>query len=338
MGAVCLCAIGIFSGGTSNAQVAPTIAVGTTSAPQTATIYISTAGTPSMISVLTQGATGLDFNLASGGFAGGGTCAAQAYNQGDTCTVQYTFTATHPWLRQGGITLTDSTGVLLGNSFINGMGTGPMVTFPSNATVNTLASSFAFASPNDVAVDGSGNVYVADTGNNAVEEIVAGTGGAASGTVSSGSTVVTLASGFSYPNGVAVDGSGNVYVADTVHNAVEEILAVDGVVSSSSTVITLSIGASNSFGGFSYPTGVAVDGSGNVYVADSGNNAVEEIMAVGGVIPASPAINTLGSGFSYPSSVAVDGSGNVYVADTSNHAVKEIVAGTGGAASGTVPR
>ena len=192
--------------------------------------------------------------------------------------------------------------------------------------MNTLASSFAFASPNDVAVDGSGNVYVADTGNNAVEEIVAGTGGAASGTVSSGSTVVTLGSGFSYPNGVAVDGSGNVYVADTVHNAVEEILAVGGVVSSSSTVITLSIGASNSFGGFSYPTGVAVDGSGNVYVADHGNGAVEEIMAVGGVIPASPTINTLGSGFSSPQGVAVDGSGNVYVADTGNNAVEEMLA------------
>jgi hypothetical protein len=117
---------------------------------------------------------------------------------------------------------------------------------------------------------------------------------------------------------------------------VEEILAVGGVVSSSSTVITLSIGASNSFGGFSYPTGVAVDGSGNVYVTDSGNNAVEEIMAVGGVIPASPTINTLGSGFSSPQGVAVDGSGNVYVADTGNGLVKEIVAGTGGAASGTV--
>ena len=338
LGAVCLFAIGIFSGGTSNAQVAPATAVGTTSAPQTATIYISTAGTPGTISVLTQGATGLDFNLASGGFAGGGTCAAQSYNQGDTCTVQYTFTATHPWLRQGGITLTDSTGVLLGNSFINGMGTGPMVTFPSNATVNTLGNgaslpSGGFSSPKDVAVDGSGNVYVADTVHNAVEEILA-----VGGVVSSSSTVITLSigasnsfGGFSYPTGVAVDGSGNVYVADHGNGAVEEIMAVGGVIPASPTINTLG-------SGFSSPQGVAVDGSGNVYVADTGNNAVEEMLAVGGVIPASPTITTLGSGFGNPSGVAVDGGGNVYIADQNNDVgtVEEIVAGTGGATSGTV--
>src|ERR1700681_4001488 len=75
--------------------------------------------------------------------------------------------------------------------------------------------------------------------------------------------------------------------------------------------------------GFSTPTGVAVDGSGNVYVADNGNSAVKEILAVNGTIPPSPVINTLGSGFSFPFTVAVDGSGNVYVIDYGNHAVKE---------------
>src|SRR6202041_3211436 len=67
------------------------------------------------------------------------------------------------------------------------------------------------------------------------------------------------------------------------------------------------------------------DGNGNVFVADSGNSAVKEILAVNGSIPASnPTINTLGSGFSEPSGVAVDGSGNVFVADSGNNAVKEI--------------
>ena len=58
--------------------------------------------------------------------------------------------------------------------------------------------------------------------------------------------------------------------------------------------------------GFNNPQGVAVDGSGNVFVADYGNNAVKEIVAVNGVIPASPTINTLGSGFRRPTGVAVD--------------------------------
>jgi hypothetical protein len=82
--------------------------------------------------------------------------------------------------------------------------------------------------------------------------------------------------------------------------------------------------------GLNNPTGVAVDGSGNIYVADPGSNAVKEILAVNGSIPASPTIRILGSGFNQPSSVALDGSGNVYVADTGNSAVKEILAVKGG--------
>ena len=70
--------------------------------------------------------------------------------------------------------------------------------------------------------------------------------------------------------------------------------------------------------GFGGPTGVAVDGSGNVYVADSGSNAVEKIPYSGGSY-GTPV--TLGSGFSNPFGVAVDGAGNVYVADHSNNAI-----------------
>jgi len=72
--------------------------------------------------------------------------------------------------------------------------------------------------------------------------------------------------------------------------------------------------------GFNNPFGVAVDGSGNVFVGDSRNNAVKEILALGGYTT----VNTFGSGFNGPSGVAVDGSGNVFVADSSNNAVKQI--------------
>ena len=63
--------------------------------------------------------------------------------------------------------------------------------------------------------------------------------------------------------------------------------------------------------GFSFPWGVAVDGGGNVFVADYGNSAVKEIVAAGGYTT----VNTLGGGFSSPRGVAVDGSGNVFVGD-----------------------
>src|SRR6266567_3185116 len=81
--------------------------------------------------------------------------------------------------------------------------------------------------------------------------------------------------------------------------------------------------------GFGYTGDVAVDGSGNVFVADYGNSAVKEILAVNGIIPASPTIHPLGSGFSNPHGVAVDSSGNVFVGDPGNNAVKEILAAGG---------
>ena len=85
-----------------------------------------------------------------------------------------------------------------------------------------------FSGPFAVALDGNGNVFVADFYNNAVKEIVAGTGGAAAGTVNSSSTVNTLGSGFSYPTGVALDVFGDVFVADSGNGAVKEIVAGTG--------------------------------------------------------------------------------------------------------------
>ena len=79
--------------------------------------------------------------------------------------------------------------------------------------------------------------------------------------------------------------------------------------------------------GFSNPLGVAVDAKGDVFVTDAGNNAVKEILAVNGVIPAdNPTIEVLGSGFNGPAGLALDSAGNVYVADAGNNAVKEILA------------
>ncbi len=142
----------------------------------------------------------------------------------------------------------------------------------------------------------------------------------------------TVGSGFSNPHGVAVDASGNVFVADQTSNAVKEIVAVNGQVSASSTVKTVG-------SGFNQPYGVAVDASGNIFVADSGNNAVKEIVAnSSGQVSASSTVKTVGSGFNDPTGVAVDTSGDVFVANSGTNAVKEIVANSSGqvSASSTV--
>jgi hypothetical protein len=74
---------------------------------------------------------------------------------------------------------------------------------------------------------------------------------------------------------------------------------------------------------------IAVDSHGDLFFTSVANNAVEEIAAVNGVIPPSPAIRTLGSGFSLPVGIAVDKFGDLYVGDALNNAVKEILAVSG---------
>ena len=106
-----------------------------------------------------------------------------------------------------------------------------------------------------MAVDGAGNVYIADTGNNAIKEWTA-----------ANSNVTTLvSSGLVDPCGVAVDGAGNVYIADTGNSAIKEWTAAN------SNVTTLVSS------GLTYPYGVAVDGAGNVYIADTWQQRDQEV-------------------------------------------------------------
>ena len=164
--------------------------------------------------------------------------------------------------------------------------------------------------PSRVAVDRYGNVYIAYTANNAVNEILAVNGSIPF----NAPTIVALGTGFNAPGGVAVDASGDVFVADTGNSAVKEIVAVNGSIPASPTINTLG-------SGFVAPQGVAVDSKGDVFVADSGtpgseNSSVKEMVAVSGSIPASPTINNLaGHFFASPYGVAVDNNGNVFVAD-----------------------
>jgi DNA-binding beta-propeller fold protein YncE len=156
--------------------------------------------------------------------------------------------------------------------------------------------------PGGVAVDGAGNVYMADTDNNAIEEWIA-----------TNNTVVTLvSSGLNRPQSVAVDGAGNVYIADTQNNAIKRWTAAN------SNVTTLVSS------GLNQPQGVAVDNLGNVYIADTFNSAVKEWTAA-----SNNAITLVASGLVLPVSVAVDSAQNVYIADTGHNAIEEWNAANG---------
>jgi len=191
-----------------------------------------------------------------------------------------------------------------------------------------------FDTPFGVAVDGSGNVYVADTSNNRIRKITAA--GVVSTLAGDGTFGFVEGPGinarFRDPFGVAVDGSGNVYVADFFNNRIRKITA-GGVVSTLAGNGTQgSVDGPGTTSQFRFPKGVAVDGSGNVYVADTNNHRIRKITAAG-FVSTLAGTGTFGSvdgpgttaQFDGPQGVAVDGSGgNIYVADTSNSRIRQI--------------
>lgn len=272
------------------------VPVGTTSTESS--LYFSFTG-PVAIGApkaLTLGTPGLDFAVQSGG-----TCTnGNSFINGDTCSVKVVFSPSVTGTRKGAVELTDNAGNVIAAALVYGTGTAPQLVFNPGAT-----SSFGngFNGPSGVAVDGQGNVYVADTFNNAVKKMPPGCADA--------TCLTALGAGFSTPGGVTVDGSGVIYVADRGNNAVKKM---PPGCTNATCVTTLG-------GGFFNPIGVTVDGNGAIYVADMLNNAVKKVLP--GCADAA-CVTALGGGFNSPNGVAVDGQGNIYVADTLNDTIKKM--------------
>ena len=263
--------------------------------------------------------------------------------------------ATSAGLNQPGATAVDSDGNVYvadtGNNLIGKVapdGTfsvvaGGGVTSPSSATVATDA---LLNAPRGVAVDSDGNVYVADTGNNLIGKV------APDGTfsvVAGGGVTSPLDSGLatqmqlSNPGGVAVDASGNLYIADTGNGLIEEVDAVTGnlyVLAGGGTMTPQESQAATTwedhFGlGLSIqlnaPEGVAVDSSGIVYIAASGDNVVARLISgifsvVAGGGTNAPGVRGPGTSAALngPQGVAVDSCGVVYIANTGSNVLQEL--------------
>jgi uncharacterized protein YjiK len=190
-----------------------------------------------------------------------------------------------------------------------------------------------FKAPRGVAVDLTGNMYIADTNNNSIRKITPTgvvTTFAGSGTATFLDATGTSA-GFNQPFGLSVDLIGNVYVADTFNHRIRKI-------TSAGVVTTFAGSGSQSFGdgigtnsGFNLLTDLSIDSVGNVYVADMNNQRIRKVTSTGIVttIAGSGTATYLdatgtNAGFLNPNGIAVDSSGTIYVADYTNNRIRKI--------------
>lgn len=219
----------------------------------------------------------------------------------------------------------------------------------------STATSGQFAGPFGIATDGSGNLYIADQVNNRIRRLgadgtistVAGDG--TQGYAGDGATAAKAQ--MSTPVGLAVDKSGNIYVAEMDSHVIRRftnggnISTFAGKAENGAT--WAGDGAVATAAGLNRPRGVAIDPGGLVYIADSGNHRIRKVDSSGNIstFAGNGTIGYYGDGsaaiaatFNNPQGMAFDAAGNLYVADTNNHVIRKItkdgslittVAGTG---------
>ena len=213
------------------------------------------------------------------------------------------------------------------------------------------ATSAKMRYPAGVAVDSSGNLYIADMYNHRIRKVatngiistVAGSGTAGN----SGDGGAAISASLNYPYGIAVDSSGNLYIADTENHSIRKV-GTNGVISTVAGIGTFGYhgdGGAATSAALTYPTSVAIDSSGNLYIADQYNHRIRKV-DTSGIISTVAGTGTFGGYYhsgsydngdggaainaqlSSPEGVAVDSSGNLYIADTFGNRIRKVELGT----------
>jgi uncharacterized protein (TIGR03437 family) len=220
------------------------------------------------------------------------------------------------------------------NSTIRKITTGGTITTVAGSAIspgysgdNGPATKALLAGPIGVAVDPAGNLYIADSGNNVIREVSAATGNISTiaGTGKpgfGGDGGGALSAMFSNPKGVAVDSSGNLLIVDGDNNRVRRISA-GNISTVAGSTLAIGDGGSSISARLSNPSGVAVDLTGNLFIADFAANRVRKVAPSGTITTFAGTGQTGESGdngpaasatLSSPSGVAVDSAGNLYIA------------------------
>lgn len=198
-----------------------------------------------------------------------------------------------------------------------------------------------------MAVDGAGNIYIADVANNRIRKVTASTGiistVAGDGTAGySGDGGAATSAELYYPYDVAVDGAGNIYIADSHNSRIRKVTASTGIIS---TVAGDGIAGYSGDGGpatsaeINYPTGVTVDSAGNMYIGDFSNARIRKVTASTGKMSTVAGNGTTGySGdggpatsaeLCEPGDLAVNSGGDIYIADYCNNRIRKVTVSTG---------
>ena len=207
------------------------------------------------------------------------------------------------------------------------------------------AASATLFGPANLAVDAAGNLYIADAFNNRIRKVTAATGiittVAGDGTQGfAGDGGLAIYAQLNSPWGVAIDSSGNLYIADQSNNRIRKVTASNGVIT---TIAGTGVRDNSGDGGpatsadVDYPFQVAVDASGDVYIAVAPGSNVRKITAANGMIENYAGNGTTGfSGDEGPATsaalntegIALDSAGNLYIADTQNNRIRRVEAAT----------
>ena len=220
-----------------------------------------------------------------------------------------------------------------------------------------IATSAQLDLPQGLFVDASDNIFIADTDNNRIRVVNTGTSAitvatvviqpgdiqtvAGNGTAGyTGDGGAATSAELNIPNGVFADGSGDIFIVDTVNSVIREVTGSSGVIATvagNGTAGYSGDGGAATSAELNNPSNILVDGSGNIWIADTDNSVIREVTA--GTIQTVIGNNTLaysGDGASAvnaelnaPGEVSVDGSGDLFIADTVSSVIREVVATTG---------